>query len=89
MRRKSNIYTVREILRVRHGIEQGPVPDEETEYYWLEILKGCLEQDAIAAVWRHYRVHNRPLFPADVLLLAKSAAADRDPLRLDRAQRHS
>ncbi|PTR24771.1 hypothetical protein C8K36_10727 [Rhodococcus sp. OK519] len=62
-----DVYTCREVLRIRAGVEQVPVPDEPGEYYWSEILRDCAESDVLEATWAHYRTTSRPLLPADIL----------------------
>ena len=62
-----DVYTCREILRIRAGVEQYTAPDGFGEYYWTELLRGCAESDALEATWEHYRTRARPLMPADIL----------------------
>jgi hypothetical protein len=76
--KKADTYTVRELLRIRSGIEQTPLPDEQTEYFWTELLKTCTEADVLRAAWDHYRDHPRTLWPADVLSRALAMARERE-----------
>lgn len=72
-----DVYTCREILRIRSGVEQCPAPDEPGEYYWAELLRECAEADALDATWAHYRTSSRPLMPADILERVGRIAAAR------------
>lgn len=61
------MYTCREVLRIRAGVEQVSIPDEPGEYYWAELLRDCAEADVLEATWSHYRTTPRTLLPADIL----------------------
>lgn len=67
-----DVYTCREILRIRAGVEQYAAPDGFGEYYWTELLRGCAEADALEATWEHYRTRTRPLMPADILIWVRA-----------------
>lgn len=67
-----DVYTCREILRVRAGVEQYAAPDGYGEYYWTELLRDCAESDALDATWEHYRTRTRPLMPADILIWVRA-----------------
>lgn len=73
----ADIYTCREIMRIRAGIEPDPKSDQESEYFWAELLKDCAEQDVFEAAWAHYRTEQRPLWPADILNWVRTAENDR------------
>jgi len=62
-----DIYTCREVMRVRQGVEPSSEGDAADEYFWAELLKDCAEADVFEAVWEHYRRHARRLWPADIL----------------------
>ncbi|MFI1462483.1 hypothetical protein [Nocardia carnea] len=72
-----DVYTCREILRIRAGVEQYAPPDGFGEYYWTELLRGCAEADALEATWEHYRTRTRPLMPADILIWVRARHAAR------------
>ena len=72
-----DVFTCREILRIRSGIEQYAPPDGFGEYYWSELLRDCAESDALEATWAHYRTKTRPLTPADILGQVESRRAPR------------
>ncbi|MGW0177094.1 hypothetical protein ACWDUM_24985 [Rhodococcus sp. NPDC003322] len=72
-----DIFTCREILRIRAGIEQYASPEGFGEYYWAELLRDCAESDALEATWAHYRTKTRPLTPADILGQVESRRAPR------------
>ncbi|WP_206040144.1 hypothetical protein [Rhodococcus sp. HNM0563] len=72
-----DIFTCREILRIRSGVEQYMAPDGFGEYYWAELLRDCSESDALEATWAHYRTKTRPLTPADILAQVGAEVATR------------
>jgi len=72
-----DVYTCREILRIRSGVEQCSSPDGSGEYYWAELLRDCAESDALEATWAHYRTTSRSLLPADVLRRVAEFASPR------------
>ncbi|MFC9518099.1 hypothetical protein ACFTSD_20415 [Nocardiaceae bacterium NPDC056970] len=88
-----DVFTCREVLRIRAGVEQVPAPDEPGEYYWSELLRDCAESDVLEATWAHYRTTSRTLRPADILAWVGAVAEERirgsrgvrERLLLDRA----
>lgn len=72
-----DIFTCREILRIRSGVEQYTAAEGFGEYYWAELLRDCSESDALEATWAHYRTKTRPLTPADILGQVESERATR------------
>ncbi len=88
-----DVFTCREVLRIRAGVEQAPVPDERAEYYWSELLRDCSESDVLEATWAHYRTTSRTLLPGDILERVGAVARNRirssrrvcERLLLDRA----
>lgn len=72
-----DVFTCREILRIRSGIEQYALPEGFGEYYWAELLRDCSESDALETTWAHYRTSTRPLTPADILGQVESRRAAR------------
>lgn len=82
--RTADIFTAREILRLRMSVDQGQDGDPTAEYYWAELLKDCAEADVFTAAWDHYRNHSRPLWPADILRWVRIASER----RLDGAVEH-
>ncbi|CAM3150138.1 hypothetical protein RHDE110596_19620 [Prescottella defluvii] len=72
-----DVYTCREVLRIRAGVEQVPVPDEPGEYYWSELLGECSESDVLEATWAHYRTTSRTLLPGDILERVGAVASAR------------
>lgn len=77
-----DVYTCREVLRIRAGVEQAPVPDESGEYYWSELLRDCAESDVLEATWAHYRTTSRTLLPRDIL--ERVGAVERERIRISR-----
>ncbi|MBM4724433.1 hypothetical protein GS439_20165 [Rhodococcus hoagii] len=88
-----DVFTCREVLRIRAGVEQAPVADERAEYYWSELLRDCSESDVLEATWAHYRTTSRTLLPGDILERVGAVARNRirssrrvcERLLLDRA----
>lgn len=72
-----DIFTCREVMRIRQGVEPANEVDAADEYFWAELLKGCAEADVFEAVWDHYRRHARRLWPADVLLWVRREGSRR------------
>lgn len=75
--RTADVYTAREVLRLRMSVGQMAEEDPGAEYYWAELLKDCSEDDVFEAAWDHYRIRSRPLWPADILEWVRNEAKRR------------
>jgi hypothetical protein len=70
-----DLFTCREILRIRESFEPNAPFAGGDEYYWFELLKACDEATALTAAWEHYRKNSGPLTPAVILRYVGASAA--------------
>lgn len=86
----ADVFTAREVLRLRMSMDLRADQDPAAEYYWAELLQDCADADVFEAAWDHYRSRSRPLWPADTLEWARiesqhrhDAAVEQRKLELD------